>query len=275
MREAEPATPGLEIGREGRVRTLRLNSPATRNLLDPPLVRALAAAMEDAAADPGTGAVLLLQSGEVFCAGADLAALENTKLRTEYSNNLFRLFAAPFWDAKPALAALHGACAGAGVGILCRCHYVLAAQGTKFGVTEIHSGLWPFPCYEAMTAALGARRARELALTGRAFSAADALAFGLIHEIVPPFELEDRALKMAEALAALSPAAIAAGLGFAQGGASAEAQARARALWDDALQSPDFAEGAAALRERRRPVWPSLKDAEKEKRARDEAAPEV
>jgi enoyl-CoA hydratase/carnithine racemase len=263
MNEPERRFHALQIGREGRVRTLRLNSPATRNLLDPPMLEALAAALEGAAADPGTGAVLLLQSGEVFCAGADLAAPGNAELQARYSGELFRLFAAPLWHAKPVLAAVRGACAGAGVGILCRCHFVLAAQGAKFGVTEIHSGLWPFPYYEAMTAALGGRRACELALTGRAFSAADALSFGLVHELVPPFELEDRAMQMAQTLAALSPAAVSAGLRLASGGA------QARALWDEALQSPDFAEGAEALRERRRPRWPSAKSGETEKRARE------
>lgn len=248
----------VESGLEGRVACVCLNRPQRRNALDAPTVGALLRALESAAADPGTGAVLILQKGDVFSSGIDYASLLEPDRPPDFAGNLFRLFALIARMEKPVLAAVHGACAGAGVGLLACCHYVLAAQGTKFAVTDIHSGTWPYPYYEILAAALGQRRARELALTGRAFSAADALAWGLVHELVPGFELEDRAFQMAAGLASLSPEAVAAGLRFAAAPAWEDAPVQFR----QALASRDLAEGVAAQRERRRPRWPSLEAAQ-------------
>lgn len=241
-----------ESGLEGRVAWIRLARAERRNLLDPPAVRALSQALESAAADTRAGAVLILQKGDVFCAGIDYPSLLGPDCADDFPENLFRLFALICRMEKPVLAAVHGACAGAGVGLLAACHWVLAAQGTKFAVTDIHAGTWPYPYYEILSTALGDRRARELALTGRTFSAADALAWGLVHEVAPAFELEDRAFQMASGIASLSPAALAAGLRFAA------APDDPRLRFRQSLGSPDLAEGVAAQRERRRPRWPSL-----------------
>lgn len=242
----------LQKGLDGRVAWMRLNRAEDRNRLDPSMVQALLGALETAASDPAVGVVLLLQQGGVFSAGIDYEALLAGDCPSDFPENLFRLFAVISDMPKPVLAAVHGACAGAGVGLLASCHCVLAAQGTKFAVTDIHTGAWPYPYYETLATALGERRARELALSGRTFSAAEALAWGLVHETPPAFELEDRAFQLACGLASLSPAAVAAGLEFAA--SPQEAPQRFR----EALESIDLAEGVAAQRARRRPRWPSL-----------------
>jgi enoyl-CoA hydratase/carnithine racemase len=246
----------VESGLEGRVAWIRLSCAERRNLLDPPAVHALLGALEAAAADPGAGAVLILQKGEVFSAGIDYSSLLAPECPADFPENLLRLFDLISGMEKPVLAGVHGACAGAGVGLLASCHWVVAAQGTKFAVTDIHVGAWPYAYYGALAAALGERRARELALTGRTFPAADALAWGLVQELAPVFELEDRAFQMAAGIASLSPEALAAGLRFASAPAREEALFRFRR----ALASPDLAEGMAAQRGRRRPLWPSMKN---------------
>ncbi|MGC8759913.1 MAG: enoyl-CoA hydratase/isomerase family protein [Bryobacteraceae bacterium] len=249
----------LERGREGRIVWIRLNSPDTKNLLTPATVRVLLDALTEAASSRETGAVLLLQNGDVFCGGIDYSSLADAAVRDGFSADLFRLFTVISGYAVPVVAAAHGACAGGGVGLVAACHLALAATGTKFGITDIHFGLWPFPFYAALAAAVGPRRARELALTGRAFSAADAQAYGLVHEVVPPFELEDRAFQLAGVLAGLSPEALSAGLQFANTAALADAAAALKS----ALETADFAEGVAAHLERRRPRWPSLERSRK------------
>lgn len=244
----------LQTGLDGRVAWVRLNRAEDRNRLDPSMIQALLGALETAANDPAVGVVLLLQQGGVFSAGIDYEALLAGDCPSDFPENLFRLFAVLCGMPKPVLAAVHGACAGAGIGLLASCHCVLAAQGTKFAVTDIHTGAWPYLYYEILAAAVGGRRARELALTGREFSAADALAWGLVHETAPAFELEDRAFQLASGLASLSPAAVAAGLGFAA------SPHDARQRFREALESRDLAEGVAAQRAGRRPSWPSLSD---------------
>ncbi|GIU73929.1 MAG: enoyl-CoA hydratase [Bryobacteraceae bacterium] len=244
----------VERGREGRVVWIRLNWPEQKNLLTPATVRALLDALTEAASSRETGAVLLLQKGDVFCGGIDYSSLADPAARDGFSADLSRLFTILSGYALPVVAAVHGACAGGGVGLVAACHLALAATGTKFGITDIHFGLWPFPFYAALTAAVGPRRARELSLTGRAFSAADAQAYGLVHEVVPAFELEDRAFQVAGILAGLSAEAVSAGLQFARSAALADAAA----AFESALETTDFAEGLAAHRQRRRPRWPSL-----------------
>ena len=80
-------------------------------------------------------------------------------------------------------------------------HVVLAAQGSHFGLTDIREDRFHEGIVEAVSGAIGRRRATELALTGRVFSTQEALAFGLIHSVSPAFELEDRAQQTAEILA--------------------------------------------------------------------------
>lgn len=106
------------------------------------------------------------------------------------------------WITKPVVCSVQGAVLGAGVGLVANAHVVIAAQGTSFGLTEIRSGGWPLG-YVAISRAIGERRALELAMTGRVFGAPEALQMGLVHEIAPAFEYDDRADAMARHLASL------------------------------------------------------------------------
>lgn len=243
---------------ENRVTRIILNAPAERNRLSAGFVHALLEAIERAAADAGTGCLLLEQRGGVFCSGFDYGEIAASP-RLDDVNRLFRLRE---FLRKPLVTAVHGACAGAGIGLLLQCHFVLAAQGTKFAVTDIHSAAWPGLYYEALARELGPRRACELALTGRVFSAADALAYGLVHELVPPFELEERALQLASGLASLSPAAVSSGLALAAQVNRQNAGLQTAEWLRKTLDSPDFTEAVAAAREKRKPAWPSLRAAE-------------
>lgn len=241
--------------RENRVTRVVLHEPQKRNRMTPEMASALVETICGAAEDPEVGCLLVEQRGSVFCSGFDFEAMAQSRDFEPFR----RLFGLRQQLRKPAVAAVHGACAGAGIGLLLQCHYVVAAQGTKFAATDIHSACWPVLYYGALCAAMGPRRACELSLTGRVFSAADALAYGLVQELVPEFELEERALQMAAGLASLSPAAVAAGLEFAAGFSPENAGNDAEERFREAASSPDFQEALAAAREHRKPQWPSLR----------------
>jgi len=246
----------LLVSREGRLLRLTLARAEKRNALNAELCQAIVEACETN--DPSVGAVLLDAEGKVFCAGMDL-----TEVRTvdpaEWHERLFTLGARM---TKPLVVAVSGPALAGGLGLVANAHVAICAQGSSFGLTEVRIGLWPFVVYRSVVDAVGHRRALELSLTGRIFGPNEALQYGLIHEVVPAIELDDRATAMAQMLANWSPEGVARGLEFvrqsrgldlASGGALA---ARTRA---DNFASPDFTEGLDAFEARRPPVWPSIK----------------
>src|ERR1019366_7615074 len=108
--------------------------------------------------------------------------------------------------------------------------------------------------------ALGRRRAVELCLTGRIFSAPEALNWGLVHHLAPAFEFDDLALAIAQSLASASSDAVQRGFSFLSGlddGETGGGRERAASFRIEALKSADLIEGVRSHSENRKPVWPS------------------
>jgi len=251
----------LQIGREERILRLTLNHPEMRNPLDAAICRELADALREAGEDGTVGCVLLDAAGPVFCSGLEMNELL-TANEPELSEIHEELFTFGLRYPKPIVAAVQGGVAGAGVGLIANCHVVLAAQGAQFGLTDIRVGHWPFVIHRAVVLAIGERRTVELSLTGRVFGTNEAQQFGLVHEVTPPFELDDRATATARNLAAATPETLRRGLEFVQRsrGMSWEGAGRLSAEYaEKTLQSADFREGVEAQAEKRKPDWPSLR----------------
>jgi len=247
--------PNLEISREARVLRLTLNRPDKRNALNSELCRDLVYAVEEAQDDPAIGCLLIDARGDIFCAGMDLdeAAAPGAVAGTAIHQ---RLFTMGFRAKKPIVTAVQGPALGGGVGLVCNAHVAVAAHGSSFGLTEIRVGMWPFVIYRSVVSALGERRTLELSLMGRIFNVPEAVQWGLIHEAVPAFELDDRATAIATHLAQSSPQAIRAGLEMmrrTQGLDPLAASDIALEMRREAFASSDFQEGCAAFREKRRP----------------------
>jgi len=248
----------LEIHREGRLISIALNRPEKRNALNIQLCRELVEALEGAENDPAVGAILLCGNGKCFCAGMDLSEI-NQSTTDEITNVQERLFTIGARLGKPLVATVQNAALAGGTGLVANCHIVIAREDAAFGLTEIRLGLWPFLVFRSVTAAIGERRAVELALTGRIVNAAEAREMGLIHEITK--HMDKRALDVARALSESSPTAIRRGLRFVEqsrGRDWASAGAIARRVRDEVFESKDFQEGLAAFREKRAACWPSL-----------------
>jgi enoyl-CoA hydratase/carnithine racemase len=238
----------------GRLARIALNRPEKRNALSTELCRELVQELEAADADTATGAVLLTGLGRHFCAGMDLDEVLETETGAidQVHEQLFT-FAARLTT--PVIAAVQGAALAGGTGLVANCHVVVAEEGATFGLTEIRLGLWPFVIFRAVTAAVGERRAVELALTGRTFDAHQAAGLGLVHQVVPAAELETRAEQVAEAIAASSYSAVKAGLRFvreARGVPWDEAGRIAGRMRSEVFQTDDFREGVRAFREKRK-----------------------
>ena len=249
----------LETVREGRLLHLTLNRPDKRNALNVDLCRHLVDAIELSARDRSIGAILLTANGKSFCAGMDLGELSEG-LNSNAMNALHeQIFTCGARLEKPLIAGINGAALGGGTGLVANCHIAVASAEATFGLTEIRLGLWPFLVFRAVSAALGERRAIELALTGRVFPAPEARDLGLIHEIAA--DPAKRAHEIARALSEASPTAIQSGLSFVQqvrGLPWDRAGEVARMVREDVFGSDDFDEGLRAFLEKRAPRWPSL-----------------
>ncbi len=250
----------LQISREGRVLHAALNRPDKRNALNVDLCRALVSVLDEAEADPKIGAVLLSGNGKSFCAGMDLSEALSTE--SEPMNEVHEhIFTAGTRMTKPLVAAVHGAALAGGTGLAAACHIVVAAEDSTFGLTEIRIGLWPFLIFRGVAAAIGERRATELALTGRIFGAGEAREYGLVHTVVYSPGLMDRARQIAGTVAESSPTAIGSGLAFVRetrGKSWEEGGVIAREKRNEVFRSADFEEGIQAFQAKRAPRWPSL-----------------
>lgn len=193
----------LRIEQDGRVRRLTLAAPARRNILDAALAAQLLNELRDAQAHADTGAILIDAEGPVFCCGVDFAEPVPDEIFT-FGQQV----------SKPIVAAMQGVAISAGVALIANAHVAVAAQGSSFGLTDIREGRCHPGILGAVASAIGDRRVRELSLTGRVFTAPEALAWGLVHAVAPPFELDDRACAIATALANADPGAVAAILAF-------------------------------------------------------------
>lgn len=199
----------LENGAAEGVRILTLNDPDKRNALSPRLQAELAGAVDAVAADPDARVLVVAGNGPAFSAGADLPAVFGklsrpvgeirAGLRTIYDSFL-RVRRLEI----PTIAAVGGPAVGAGVNLAMSCDLRLASTRATFGVTFTKLGLHPGGgCTYYVVQALGRQQALSLLLDGGALTAGEALAAGIVLDVVDDPLAE--ALEVAQRWAALDP----------------------------------------------------------------------
>jgi 2-(1,2-epoxy-1,2-dihydrophenyl)acetyl-CoA isomerase len=249
----------VELGRRDAVLTLTLNRPDVLNAFDEAMHAGLRAALDEAR-DGSVRAVVITGAGRGFCVGQDVSTFTGggdlgDLLRRTYHPNILALRDL----AKPVIAAVNGAAAGAGLSLAAACDARIASSAAVFVPAFVNIGLVPDSgATHFLTRILGPARALEWMLSGRRLTAADALAWGLVSEVVEPDGLEARAAELAAVLAALPTTAIglhkrlfdAAPLHTLEEQLELEAH-----LQTTAAATADFAEGVAAFRERRAPQF--------------------
>ncbi len=209
-----PAYETVDLDVRDGVAHLTLNRPDAANGINLELARDLMDATLAIAPDPADRVVLLTGAGKMFCAGGDVkgfAAVDDlpTYLR-ETLGPLHVAIANLVRGDAPVVAAVQGSAAGACMGLVGASDLVVAAESTKFvmaytgiGFTPDGSSSWFLPRL------VGLRRALELTMTNRVLSAAEALDWGLISQVVPDDELQDAAAALATKVASGPPQALA------------------------------------------------------------------
>ena len=189
---------------KGPVCHIILNRPEKLNAATDQLVEDVNDALFEFDADPELQVAILSGAGRAFCSGADV---QQRQLRTR--EELRRLGGpagrrsrenglAEAVNWKPVIAAVHGYALGLGYSLSQSCDLVVAAAGTKFQIREVQRGLGGAQHWVATWFWTGSRFANEVALTGRMFTAEEALQHGMVNRVVPAEEL----MAAAEALAA-------------------------------------------------------------------------
>lgn len=247
----------------GHVALITLNRPEAMNSVNRALSTALGEGLEKAQADPEVRVVVLTATGRAFCAGMDLkafAAGEDVSADGHPEWGFAGMVRHPI--SKPVIAAVNGFAMGGGTELVLAADLAVAAESAKLGLPEVKRGL--------VAAAGGVlrlprqipvRKAMELALTGRAISAADAAELGLVNSVVADDDLLSSAFALAEEIAANAPLAVQATKRMIH------EQARFGSDLDDEIwahhdqvvmpvfSTKDAMEGAVAFAEKRAPRW--------------------
>jgi len=246
------------------IATATLNRPQVGNAYNGALLDALISGLDTLAADPAVRALVVRGAGRHFAAGADLTWLAEVaeyppeaafqaSLATTTAMQKLNEFP------HPTLAVIRGACFGGGCGIACCVDVALAVPEAIFGLTEVRVGVSPTPISTHMVHAMGLRHTRRYALTGERFGAAEALRIGLVHEVVPPEEMEERLAAVLEEVLLAAPGAVTVTKSSFLGANGLTLDARRMALlahegWMQRA-SAEGKEGLRAFREKRRPGW--------------------
>jgi 2-(1,2-epoxy-1,2-dihydrophenyl)acetyl-CoA isomerase len=247
-------------------RVITLNRPDRLNAFTGAMHQELRTALDDTEADRTCRAILITGAGRGFCAGQDLSDPEvavkpgetpdlSITLETHYNPLIRHMRALPI----PIVCAVNGVAAGAGVSIALACDVVIASSSASFGQAFVKIGLMPDSGGTwFLPRLIGPARARIWAMTGETVSADLAVSWGLIHKAVAAEMLMSEAEALCARFAQSSPAALAA--------IKAAIDHASDASLNDQLNyerdgqrllgaGPDYAEGVAAFKDKRKPVF--------------------
>ncbi|HZT44846.1 MAG TPA: enoyl-CoA hydratase-related protein [Gaiellaceae bacterium] len=206
---ASDLSEGFRVDRDdGRgLVTITLDDPAKLNRVPLAARGQLAALFAELASDDGVRAVVLTGAGENFTAGGDIAAFLDAT--PEQLSRLAWDVAAPERFPKPVVARLRGYCLGVGLELALACDFRVAADDAQLGLPEVGLGMIPGSGGTQRLARLvGLGRAKDVVMRRRRISAPEALAWGLVSEIVPASELDAAVERVLADLDGLSPLAL-------------------------------------------------------------------
>lgn len=245
------------------VSTLTLARPDKHNAMNARMIDELAEAAETLGDAPETRVVVLTGEGASFCAGGDLAWMQQQMAasaaeRATGAGRLAAMLGALNALPKPVIGRIQGQAFGGGMGLISVCDVALGVTGARFGFTETRLGLIPATIGPYVLARMGEARARRVFMSARLFEADEAVTLGLLARAVPPEALDGAVEAEIAPYLACAPGAVAAAkaLALRLGSAITEAQvAHSIGQLVAAWEGPEAAEGIAAFFGRRKPDW--------------------
>jgi enoyl-CoA hydratase/carnithine racemase len=191
------------------IAVLRLNRPQVRNALNLDLRTRLADEITRFGADPEIRCLIVTGSDLAFAAGADIGEMAGAGPVEVMARNVQKYWRAITEGPKPLIAAVEGFALGGGLELALCADIIVAGEGAKLGLPEVKVGILPGGGgTQKLARLIGSKRAMLLLMTGRMFSAAEALSMGVISEVAPTGQALARALAIAQEIAALPPISI-------------------------------------------------------------------
>lgn len=254
--------PEMSLETAKGVAYLTVNRPAQRNAMTWAMYQRLVEICEEVDRDDAVRVLVIRGTGErAFISGTDISQFPafrgNAKAGIDYEERIDQVVGRLAGVAKPTIASIRGFAIGGGLGIAMACDIRVASDDARFGVPVIRLGnCLSMDNYARLVMLVGPARAKEMIFTARHVGAAEALAWGLINEVVPAEGLADRTRALAEAIAQAPPLTLR---------VSKEAVRRVidRLVPEESghdlialcYNSADFQEGVAAFLDKRSPTW--------------------
>lgn len=252
----------IRVEREGAIGIVIIDHEARRNAMTSEMWSGLPAAFDELTRDDSVRVIILRGAGEVaFVSGADISEFEQKRSpenAREYEQANERAYDAVRCCPKPVLAMIHGFCMGGGVGLAIAADLRIASEDAQFGVPAAKLGLgYPPRGMATLLSLVGPARAKELFYTARRFQAREALAMGLVTEVLPKLDLDDHTFALAESIAENAPLtlrSVKVTLTELTNPDGPNRQAIAEAV-QRCFDSADYQEGVKAFLEKRKPKF--------------------
>lgn len=254
----------LDIRREGHVARVYLNRPEVRNAFNDGVITELTRVFASFGSDPTLRAVVLGGHGKAFCAGADLnwmramADYDWAQNRTD-AQALADMLSTVYHCPVPVVGRIHGDCYAGGMGLAAACDVLVASDAVTFCLSEARLGLLPGTISPYVIRAMGEQAARRYFVTAERFSALQARAMGLVHEVCEDHALDTKVDELVATLVANGPMATRACKRLVQDMAgqplTAELRAESARRIADIRASDEGKEGLQSFLNKRPPNW--------------------
>lgn len=247
----------LDFDEGDRVATLTVDRPEVRNAIDGDTIRELHAALGEVRERRSTVLIVTGAGDKAFVSGADIRAIQKRRRDDALASLNSRLFAAVEAHDAVTIAAVNGVALGGGCELALACDLRICCEDALFGQPEPAIGIIPGAgATQRLPRIVGLGRAKEMILTGAKWNAQQALAAGLVSEVVPREKLMDAARALASRVLSLGPLAVR--LSKLALNASSQMPLHAGLAYESMAQaitfeSQDKAEGTAAFLEKRKP----------------------
>jgi enoyl-CoA hydratase/carnithine racemase len=250
--------------KEGKVGIMTFNNPEKHNAVSFEMWAAAEKILDGFMSDPEVRVIVLTGAGgKAFVSGADISKFESERQSEEaaqrYNALVERLYTRLYEMPKPTIAMIRGHCIGGGLNLAICCDIRICTEASRFALPAAKLGLgYGYKGLRRYMQTIGAPATKEILFTARQFNAAEALARGMVHQVVADAELEPTVMDMANTIAGNAPLTIATikqALTEAQKDPDDRDLEKVAAMVRACFASKDYIEGRKAFLEKRKPAF--------------------